>query len=390
MNINNVSIVKQNNYDSVEVYNAVEKLLDKLGGMSAFIKKGMKVFVKANLVREMPPEAAATTHPAVIEAVCRKIIEAGGIPTVGDSCGGVYTSGHMNSLYKTTGMRDACEKSGASLNQNFSSHTVFNEKGNVLKSVEITDSFLDADVVVNVCKLKTHGLTGYSGAVKNLFGLIPGLVKAEMHSKYNTIETFCNCLIDLERFASEKIVLHVIDGIIGMDGNGPTNGKPKEMDVLIASADPYLADMTALSLFCDPLECPVVRIAGERGICNVNDEYLSEVKKLTAEYAVKDFKKIDAQLPPSYFANMPLFVKKLFRTSMSRKVTIMKKVCVGCGKCKMHCPAKAITIEDRKARIDQSKCIRCYCCQELCPKDAVAFHKPILYGVIRWFSNGKH
>ena len=99
-----------------------------------------------------------------------------------------------------------------------------------------------------------------------------------------------------------------------------------------------------------------------------------------------DFKKVDVKLNPSFFVNMPGFLKTIFRSSMSRKVRIVKDKCVGCGKCKMHCPGKAITITKHKAHIDQKKCIRCYCCQELCPKDAVAYRKALMTGIVRTFS----
>lgn len=386
MNVNDISIVKQSGYDEEEVFRSVEKLVGKFGGMSAFVKPGQKVFIKANLVRELPPEKAATTHPAVIEAVCRLVIKAGGIPTVGDSCGGAYTESHMKNVYKTTGIAQAAEKSGATVNSDYGSSCVPNERGERLKRIDVTDSFLKADVVINCCKLKTHGLTAYSGAVKNLFGLIPGLVKVEMHSKFNTLETFADCLIDIERFASDKIVLHIIDGIIGMEGAGPTNGKPRAMNVLIASPDPYLADMTAISIFDDPRDNPIIIRATERKIISYNDEFIADVKKLTEPFFIENFDKINAKLPPSFFVNMPGFIAKLFRSSMSRKVKIRKKICVGCGKCKMHCPGKAIEIRNGKASINQSKCIRCYCCQELCPRDAVKYNKPLLFGIVNKFS----
>lgn len=389
MNVNEISVIRQIDYDESGVYEAVKRLLEPLGGIGSFVKSGQSVFVKANLVRELPPESAATTHPAVIGAVMKLIAEAGGKATVGDSSGGVYSEAHMNGVYKTTGMLGAAERSGGKVNDDYGSSCVSNEKGAVLKRIDVTDSFLKADVVINCCKLKTHGLTAYSGAVKNLFGLIPGLVKVEMHSKYNTLDSFTDCLIDIERFASEKIALHIIDGIVGMEGAGPTNGRPRKMNVLIASRNPYAADIAAISIFDEPLENPIIIKAVGREIISPDDEFLSAVKAKTAPFFIGDFDKINAKLPPSFFANMPGFIAKLFRSGMSRRVKIRKKICVGCGKCKTHCPGKAIEIKNRKAHIDQSKCIRCYCCQELCPRDAVAFNKPLLYGLVNRLSGRK-
>ncbi|MEG1711032.1 MAG: DUF362 domain-containing protein [Clostridia bacterium] len=383
-------IVKVRSYNQTEVDNGIDTLLKLLGGIEKYIKPNMKVFIKANLVREMTPDKAATTHPAIIEALCKKIKEIGAQVIVGDSSSGVYNLAYMTAIYKTTGMDIACKNSGALLNEDFSSSVIFNENSAVLKNAQLTNSFLTADVVINVCKLKTHGLTGYSGAVKNLYGLIPGLVKIEMHSKFNTLDTLCNCLVDIARIASEKIKLHIIDGIIGMDGNGPTNGAPKKMDVLIASSNAYYADMAAISLFGDPLENPIIQTAINREIITEQKEEILALREDLKEYAALDFNAIDVKLATSGFKDMPKFIKALFRSSMSRKVSINKKICVGCGKCKLHCPGKAIEIKNKKAHINQNKCIRCYCCQELCPKNAVKYNKPILYGIVHKLSERKN
>lgn len=381
MNEASILAIRADNYEKSTVEPVIAEICDRLK-LSDKIKKGMRVFVKVNLVRELPPENAATTHPSIVSALCSELKSLGAIVIVGDSCGGLYTQKHMNAVYKTTGMTMACEESEASLNDDFTSETVFCQDAEVLKSMQITSSFLNADVVINVAKLKTHGLTGYSGAVKNLFGLIPGLVKVEMHSKFNTLESFCNCLIDIERFASKKIALNIIDGIVGMEGEGPTNGNPVKLGVVIASENAYLADVAAMSIFMDAENGPVMRCAEKRGIINISSEGFKKAVEIGSVYKKKDFKKVDIIMNPSFFVDMPAFLKVLFKNSLSRKVKIIKERCIGCGKCKVHCPGKAIEIIDRKAHIEQKKCIRCYCCQELCPQNAVAFRKALLYGVV--------
>lgn len=380
-----VTVLPVAGYDKEKVIAAIRTIFAR-EKLSEKIRPGIRIFVKVNLVREMPPEKAATTHPVIVEAVCEELMAMGAEVTVGDSCGGLYTEKHMSSVYSTTGMTKACEESGAKLNADFTAGEVFCSDSAVLKSMQIINAFLSADAVINISKLKTHGLTGYSGAVKNLFGLIPRLVKVEMHSKFNTLESFCNCLIDIERFASEKIILHIIDGIVGMEGNGPTNGNPVELGVIAASSDAYLADAAALSIFTEAAENPVMECAAARGIVDTGSEAFVSAAEKGRRFRKPDFKKVDVKLNPSFFVNMPGFLKTIFRSSMSRKVRIVKDKCVGCGKCKMHCPGKAITITKHKAHIDQKKCIRCYCCQELCPKDAVAYRKALMTGIVRTFS----
>lgn len=266
-----VTVLPVAGYDKEKVIAAIRTIFAR-EKLSEKIRPGIRIFVKVNLVREMPPEKAATTHPVIVEAVCEELMAMGAEVTVGDSCGGLYTEKHMSSVYSTTGMTKACEESGAKLNADFTAGEVFCSDSAVLKSMQIINAFLSADAVINISKLKTHGLTGYSGAVKNLFGLIPGLVKVEMHSKFNTLESFCNCLIDIERFASEKIILHIIDGIVGMEGNGPTNGNPVELGVIAASSDAYLADAAALSIFTEAAENPVMECAAARGIVDTGSE----------------------------------------------------------------------------------------------------------------------
>ena len=126
--------------------------------------------------------------------------------------------------------------------------------------------------------------------------------------------------------------------------------------------------------------------AAARGIVDTGSEAFVSAAEKGRRFRKPDFKKVDVKLNPSFFVNMPGFLKTIFRSSMSRKVRIVKDKCVGCGKCKMHCPGKAITITKHKAHIDQKKCIRCYCCQELCPKDAVAYRKALMTGIVRAFS----
>lgn len=374
-------------YESQHVQAAVDKIISDLGGIETVVPKGAKVFVKVNLVRDMTPEKCGTTHPEVVIALIKHIEKQTDNIVVGDSSGGLYTAGAMKTVYAKCKMTDVEQRTSAKLNDDFDYAET--EIGGVsLNKCDITNSFLNADVVINVTKLKTHSFAGYTGAVKNLFGLIPGLVKVEIHSRFPDLGDFCNLLCDLEQFAAPKIKLHVIDAVVGMDGEGPTNGKPKFIGQIMAAQNPYALDAVAVKLFAEPFEMPLLQVAEKRGLIQKD---LSDVDFDWDEWQsrrIKDFN-FSPVTDADTFLHMPKWVKKLAKKYLTKKVKIDKSVCRGCGKCARHCPAKAITVKDGKANVAQSKCIRCYCCQELCPFDAVRFHKSLLYRFVHRFSRTK-
>ncbi len=375
-------------YQSANVQTAVDEVLSQLGGLSNFVKPNQKVFVKVNLVRDMSPDKHGTTHPEVVIALVNQLSKITPNVVVGDSCGGLYTKGVMNAVYSKCKMTTVAERTVATLNDDFDYQTV-DLNGKVIQKCEIINAFLSADVVINVTKLKTHSFAGYTGAVKNLYGLIPGLIKVELHSRFPDLGDFCNLLCDIEQFASSKIVLHVIDGVIAMEGAGPTNGNPKFVGQILASANPYQLDVVAVSLFGKPFQMPLLQVAKDRNL--VSDD-LSQIDFDFSTLQDKFVKGFDVPEVNSAntFLNMPNWVKKLAKTYLTKKVKIDKKQCRGCGKCVTHCPAQALQVVDKKAKINQSKCIRCYCCQELCPFDAVRLKKSLLYRFVHAFSHSKN
>lgn len=374
-------------YQPANVTQAVDEVLDQLGGIETLVPKNAKVFVKLNLVREMAPDKCGTTHPEVVVALCKQLEKVTPYITVGDSCAGLYTKGALNSVYNKCKITEVEERTNARLNQNFDTQTV--DIGGVATSTcDIISSFLDADVVINMPKLKTHSFAGYTGAVKNLFGLIPGLIKVEMHSRFPDLGDFCNLLCDLEQFARPKIVLHLMDAVVGMDGEGPTNGKPKQIGQIMASADAYALDVAAVSLFSNkPFDMPLLQVALKRGfVCEDLSNIDFDFNAWKSNF-IESFDYSTAQATDS-FLNLPPFVKK-FAVKYLTKSVRMDKNCRACGKCATHCPAKAITIKKGRARVAQKKCIRCYCCQELCPFNAVRFRKSLMYNIVRKFSGDK-
>lgn len=382
-----LSVVSANSYDKTEIDQAVDTLFYDLGGAKKIIGDAKSVFIKVNLVREMSPEKCATTHPEVVRAVAKKIIdECGCQVVVGDSSIGAYNLSHMSTVYRATKMDYACEESGATLNNNFDMAEQ-NINGYLVNKMPIISAFTNADKVINIGKLKTHSFTGYTGCVKNLYGLIPGLVKVETHAKYTGIDEFVDCLLDIERYTKDKICLHILDAVMGMEGEGPTNGKPKFIGKIIGGEGAYMVDMAGVSLFAEPKTMPIISRAISRGIIPQNFESEFDFSVLKNE-RIGDFKKVDVMYKNIW--NIPPWLRKFAKNALCPKVKPNKKVCKGCGRCVTHCPAQAITINSSHiATVNQSKCIRCYCCQELCPHNAVILVKPLAYKVVRKFSRGK-
>lgn len=374
-------------YQPQNVQTAVDDILNQLGGLQNFVKPDQKVFVKVNLVREMSPDKHGTTHPEVVIALVNQLAKITPNVVVGDSCGGLYTKGVMHTVYSKCKMTDVSARTIATLNDDFDFQTV-NLSGKVMQNCEIINAFLSADVVINLTKLKTHSFAGYTGAVKNLYGLIPGLIKVELHSRFPDLGDFCNLLCDIEQFASSKIVLHMIDGVIGMEGDGPTNGKSKYIGQILAGANPYDLDVVAVSLFGKPFDMPLLQVALERGLVSDDLSAIDFDFSTLADKFVDNFD-VPEVTSANTFLNMPPWVKKLAKKYLTKKVKIDKDKCRGCGKCVTHCPAQALKVVDKKANLAQSKCIRCYCCQELCPFDAVRLKKTFMYRVIHAFSHTK-
>ncbi|MEG2002131.1 MAG: DUF362 domain-containing protein [Clostridia bacterium] len=374
-----VSLVKCDDYELENVKTGLQSLVDNLGGLDKFVKSGQKVLVKANLLNNFKVETASTTHPNVILALCEMLIEKGCDVTIGDSSGGFYNKAHMSNVYKVTGMAYAAEQTGAKLNDDFSYSTVKFDGGVASKNFDIINAALSADVIINVAKLKTHSFTYYTGAVKNLFGLIPGVQKVQMHSQNANLLKFFNFIIDIEEYIKDKIALNIIDGIVGMEGAGPSAGTPKNIKSLIASTSAFACDYVAIKLTnAKPIDFPEFYLAKERGISPVSDEEVEVVGYPLAKLVVKDFKHV----PNDKLWNVEKVMRKPFVKVVAPYPSVKKSQCKGCGKCHDHCPNQAITMVNNVATFDLNLCIRCFCCQELCPYHLIKVKRSIVSRIL--------
>lgn len=374
-----VSVVPCRDYSTEEVRKALGNLLEPLGGLS-FIKKGMTAVIKTNLVTAMKPDTAAVTHPALLCCLAKMLTEAGAEVIIGDSPGGPFNSAYLNLVYSVSGVREA-EKYGAKLNDDFGQKNAVFENAAVLKSFTYT-SYLDkADVIIDFCKLKSHGMLALSAAAKNMFGVIPGIMKPEYHYRFPEHRDFANMIIDIDEYFKDKIKLCIVDAVVAMEGNGPTQGTPKKIGALIASANPHAADLLCAKIIgAEPEELPLVFAAQKRGLIPESADEL-EIYGDYRPFVQTDFKVITSVNSigftgqgKNHFLN---FISSLAGRILKSEPRLNKKECVGCNVCGKICPAKAIKITDGKAVIDRSKCIRCFCCQEFCPKGAMKVHRNI-------------
>lgn len=373
-----VSIVPCGSYDAKECRLALTKALAPFGGLD-WVKEGMCVVIKVNLVSAMKPEQAATTHPALLCELTKMLVSRGAHVVLGDSPGGLYTSSHVNHVYDLSGMHD-CEAVGAELNQDFSQKDASYAEGVCAKEFTYT-AYLDrADAIIDFCKLKTHGMMGLTNAVKNYFGVIPGTKKPEYHYKYPQISDFSNMLIDLGLYFKPRLC--ICDAVVGMEGNGPTQGSARKIGCILASESASKLDLLAAKLIgLQTNDVPTLQAAKVRGLIPETAEEL-EIAGDAAPFLIPDFKTMPAQSSVFFHKAGTGFFGRIVDTVMFRAFTpcpkVKKNECIGCGKCAKICPAKAITMENKLPTIDRKACIHCFCCQEFCPKGAMGVHRPAI------------
>ena len=368
--MNTVSILRCEEYSLPEVKAVIARSLENIGGIEKFVHKGSKVLLKPNLLMKKRPDESVTTHPTIVQAVAELAAEAGGIVTIADSPGGLYNPTILRGLYRVCGIEAAAEASGAALNMD-TGHTLAEyPQGVQAKSFPIINPILDTDVIINLPKLKTHMMMYYSGAVKNMFGAIPGVYKAEYHFSTPEQDKFADMLLDL--CACTAPTISIMDGIWGMEGQGPSSGIPRKFGVILASADPYALDAAAINILgIKPTEALTISRAEERGICCTFDEIPLAGDDI-GEFRISDLIKPPIGTPDFLkgFALTRPFAKQVNRM-MSPKPKFYRDICIGCGDCAACCPANALTLKNKMVILKKKDCISCFCCQELCPKKAV-------------------
>ncbi len=318
-----VALVRCGDYEPHNVQAAVQAAFAHLGGIEDIIRPGMRVYIKANLLLKRSPEQYTTTHPAVIEAVARCVQQRGATAVIGDSPGGPFLPARLRDVYAGTGMIDVAERLGAELNYHVGVREVSIPDGIAVKRMMISEVAVESDAVISVGKLKTHGMTFLTGAVKNLYGVVPGTVKMEYHYRLPDRMAFSNMLVDLAGLI--KPALSVIDGIIGMEGNGPSAGDPRNIGAIIASKSPHAADLCAAAIVNMPGEDVfTLRQAAERGWIPKSADELDIRGESIADMLISDFKR--AQQHSHYEVldgKIPRFLYPILKKTLKTKPRVM-------------------------------------------------------------------
>ena len=370
-----VVIVPCADYSHGTVRAALERVLAPLGGVD-WVVPGMRVAIKANLVTAAKPEGAATAHPGLLCALVELLSERGADVVVGDSPGGLYNAAYVNRIYAAAGVK-AVEQYGGRLNQDFSERLGRFPEGKACREFQYTAYLDDADAVINLCKLKTHGMMAMTCGAKNMFGAIPGTMKPEYHFRYPDPRDFARMIVDLDEYFKPKLT--IVDAVDCMEGNGPTGGTPRHMGALLAGESPHRVDLVCVGLIgLRREEVPTLEAALERGLIPASAEELA-VEGDPAAFAIPDFKRITTGNSHLFRGDGKSLSRKIKGAVMEKLLTqrpqLKRAMCAGCGLCKSVCPAGAISMRGGRPGIDQKKCIRCFCCQEFCPESAMVVHR---------------
>ncbi len=319
---------------------------------------GSKILLKPNLLSGKPEKKAVNTHPLIVESLAGIFLDAGCEVYVGDSPG--YES--TEKALAKSGIMEVIRKLGLEVAPFCKRVAKTNAGISPYREFVLAEDPLDYDLIINLPKLKTHVMMGLTAGVKNTFGFIPSLEKAKWHLRCGRDKSlFASLLIDIHR--AVQPALTIVDGIVAMDGDGPSHGRVRPLGLIALSRDALCLDRFLERTLSIPFMLPVSSVAAERGLLKE-----PEIVDLGAP-AVSDFR-MPAAMDIGW--NLPSVLRETARNIFVRKPKCDAGKCTMCRTCMTVCPASALT-KDRndEVRFDYKKCIRCYCCAELCPTGAI-------------------
>lgn len=367
-----LSIIKCAGYDPALVQDGLRKAVDLIGGISSYIKPKSRVLVKPNLLMAKTPEFGITTHPEVVRAAVRLLKEIDCKIFLGDgpSVWGNQIE-NVDEVYELTGMKKMCRQEDITL--------VKFDKRRWRGKFPLTTWLDECDYLLNLPKFKTHDLTVLTGSIKNLFGLVCGTYKTELHKNYFDQEDFARIMVDI--YQEARPALTVVDGILAMEGDGPaTSGRLRNKDLLLAGADCVALDsVLALIMGIKPFDVLTTREAAARGLGESDINSISTSGDRLEEAIGEPF------LMPSTSMlrkKIPKPIVRLAKQMIKYYPCVERDNCISCAACVQACPNKAVTIKRKRISFDYARCISCFCCQEACPASAIKVKKSLLAKMI--------
>jgi uncharacterized protein (DUF362 family)/NAD-dependent dihydropyrimidine dehydrogenase PreA subunit len=367
-----VSLAECKRYHPQTVRKALQQLLEPFNGIGAIVKQGQKVLLKPNLLAAAPPADAVTTHPLVIKVLTEMIQEAGGKVLIGDSPG----VDEQEEAHRIGGLHQVIEETGAEMLL-FKTTKIVEANGFKVRTIPLTAEIDQADLMINVAKLKTHALTGLTAAVKNTYGCVSGNYKRRFHLEHPLPLDFSRLLLDV--CMAVKPAFSIVDAVIAMEGTGPRRGKPRQVGLLMGSPNAVALDSVAAEIagFL-PEQAPTVAAARMLNLPGSDLADINIAGMLLEDCRVSDFDKgpagsgkvsrLIANFPLAWFRNI-LYARRPYPF-------VDNLLCNSCGVCYENCPAQVIKMLNGVPVIDLYNCIRCYCCQELCSQGAIKLDRP--------------
>ncbi|MBW2120703.1 MAG: DUF362 domain-containing protein [Deltaproteobacteria bacterium] len=371
-----VSVVRCEGYEYERVSEAVKESVGRLGGMGRFVKAGQKVLLKPNLLVSSTPQKGVTTHPMVVKAVIEMVKAAGGVPVVGDS----PAVGTALRVAAKAGIAQVAEEAGCRVVDFREILRVRAPEGFIFRRFEVAREAVESDFVINLPKIKTHGQMLLTLGVKNMFGCVPGTRKAAWHLKAGVDRTyFARMLVEL--YSTLKPGLTVMDGIVAMEGNGPSSGTARPLGMILAGTDCVALDSTVTHILGLPRErLWTTQAAIECGIGVAAPELIEVLGPSLRELSVAPFK---LPVAADLTWGVPGFIRGLVKDVLVPRPVIERSRCSECLSCVKVCPPGAMKRGAGGIVIDRDRCIRCFCCQEVCPEGAIEIRSGFLHRVLR-------